>query len=87
MKQRDIELAVIVKDSKFMGIVDLGNIYNTSHEAIGDVAEKIPAFEPGESLSEVLVELKKANQAIGVVTGNKLPIGLIITDKLLMQLI
>ena len=87
MIQRNIELAVIVKDSKFMGIVDLGNIYNTGNEAVGDVAEKIPAFEPGESLSGVLAELKKANQTIGVVTSNKLPIGLIITDKLLMQLI
>ncbi len=87
MMKKNIELAVVIKSSGSIGIIGLNSLYNINNGTIGDLAEEIPAFEPGESLSAVLSELKKTNQVVGAVSGNKFPLGLIITNKLLMKLI
>jgi len=87
MIEKNIELAVVMKDPEFIGIISLDSLYNIETGAIGDLAEEIPVFEPGESFSAVLFELKKTNHSVGAVKGSSYPVGLIVTNKLLMQLI
>lgn len=82
-----IELAVVKKENRFMGIVDANAIFNMENGIIGDLVRKIPSFSPEESVSKSLKHLKKSGESIAIVLKDGAPVGLVFINKLLLELI
>lgn len=87
MRKQGIELAVIVRDGKLEGIANLNKICNLQNKTLKQVAEKVISFDAQKNLSEAVAELKDKNITLAVVAEGTQPLGILTTDKLLLELV
>ncbi len=87
MKKNGIELAVTVSDSKLEGIANFNIICTAKNKDLREVTEKVHTFSPEKCLSEAVAELKEDKNTLAVVVENGRPVGLMLTDKLLLELV
>ncbi|MGM0366113.1 MAG: ABC transporter ATP-binding protein [Actinomycetota bacterium] len=87
MRKQGTEMAVVVKNNRFEGITDLNQICHIKGKILGQVLKPVDRFSPDRCLSEAISELKKKDSTLAVVTDGNNPVGIITTDKLLLELV
>ncbi|MFO7929158.1 MAG: ATP-binding cassette domain-containing protein [Candidatus Humimicrobiaceae bacterium] len=87
MKDAGVELAVVISNSNLRGIASFNAICTSEEKTLKDITQPVRTFSPEKCLSEAVAELKGGNSTLAVVAKNNKPVGLLLTDKLLLDLV
>jgi osmoprotectant transport system ATP-binding protein len=88
MVKHNIELAIVVKDGKFIGWISLSDLFGKKpKEMIKKFINKSNTFLKNDNLSESLLIMKKQKQSIAIITDKNIPVGIIYANEILLKLI
>ncbi|MBU0496576.1 MAG: ATP-binding cassette domain-containing protein [Candidatus Thermoplasmatota archaeon] len=84
-----IELAIITKNQEFNGIITLKNLHHIADKQskVEDQIETPLIFSPTDSIASALQKMKIQKQSIAVVLKENKPVGLLLSDEILLNLI
>ncbi len=89
MTKREIENAFVFEGEKLLGevtMVDLMKCKSKSQKLI-DIARPIKTFQPKDSVAFALSELKNSGEYLAVVMNSGEPVGILVSDEVLLKLI
>ena len=89
MTNKDIENAFVFDGEEFLGhitIIDLMKC-RTKAQKLADIARPMKTFQPLDSVALALSEMKKSGEHLAIVMDSKHPIGILVSDEVLLKLI
>ncbi|WP_094227438.1 ABC transporter ATP-binding protein [Methanolobus psychrotolerans] len=89
MANRDIETAFVFDGDELLGQVTMMDLMKCRMKSqnLADVARPVRTFQPLDSVAVALSELKKNGEYLAIVMNSKHPIGILISDEVLLKLI
>ncbi|NVO65907.1 ABC transporter ATP-binding protein [Methanofollis tationis] len=89
MMASDIGVAIVTDGEEVVGAVRRREAYTRRHEELtmGEIAAMPLTFSPHDAGSAALAELKHSGHSFGLVVDDKKPVGLFLSDEVLMRLI
>ncbi len=89
MTNKDIENAFIFDGNELLGQVTMMDLMKcrTKSQKLADIAKPMKTFQPLDSVALALSEIKKSGEHLAIVMDSKHPIGILISDEVLLKLI
>ncbi len=89
MTKRDLENAFVFDGHELLGQITMVNLMKCrlSDQRIMDVAGPVKVFHPYDSVAFALSELKRSGETLGLVINSKRPVGILVSDEVLLKLI
>lgn len=89
MTNKDIENAFIFDGNELLGQVTMMDLMKcrTKSQKLADIARPMKTFQPLDSVAFALSEIKKSGEHLAIVMDSKHPIGILISDEVLLKLI
>ncbi|MDY0387500.1 MAG: betaine/proline/choline family ABC transporter ATP-binding protein [Methanolobus sp.] len=89
MTSKDIENAFVFDGEEFLGHVTMIDLMKcrTKAQKLADIARPVKNFQPLDSVALALSEMKKSKEHLAIVMDSKHPIGILVSDEVLLKLI
>ena len=88
MKQHNLELAVITKNSEYQGIIQFQELFNyNAKETVEGFVKKTLTFNKNDSMETTLKSMKEKHQSLAIILDKNRPVGILLPDEVLLKLI
>lgn len=89
MTNKDIENAFVFDGEELLGHITMIDLMKcrTKAQKLADIARPIKTFQPLDSVALALSEMKKSGEHLAIVMDSKHPIGILVSDEVLLKLI
>lgn len=89
MTNKDIENAFVFDGEEFLGHITIMDLMKcrTKAQKMADIARPVKTFQPLDSVALALSEMKKSGEHLAIVMDSKHPIGILVSDEVLLKLI
>ncbi|SFM70578.1 ABC transporter ATP-binding protein [Methanolobus profundi] len=89
MTERDLETAFVFEGERLIGQVTMVELMKcrTRSQKLSDVARPVKIFQPTDSVAFALSEMKSTGEYLAIVMNSNDPIGILISDEVLLKLI
>jgi osmoprotectant transport system ATP-binding protein len=88
MQKHKLELAVIIKNSEYQGILQFQDLYNSStKDTIESFSNRTLTFNKNDSMETTLKTMKEKQQSLAIILDKNRPVGILLPDEVLLKLI
>lgn len=89
MTTRNIETAFVFDENELLGQVTMMDLMKCrmKSQSLADVTRPVKTFQPLDSVAFALSQLKNSKEYLAIVMNSKSPIGILVSDEVLLKLI
>ncbi|MDK2939457.1 MAG: osmoprotectant transport system ATP-binding protein [Methanolobus sp.] len=89
MTKRELETAFVFAGNELLGQVEIVELMKCRdrEEKLSELAKPVKTFKPMDSVAFALSEMKNSGEYLAIVMNSKYPVGILVSDEVLLKLI
>jgi osmoprotectant transport system ATP-binding protein len=89
MTKRELETAFVFAGNELLGQVEIVELMKCRdrEEKLSELAKPVKIFKPTDSVAFALSEMKNSGEYLAIVMNSKYPVGILVSDEVLLKLI